>query len=114
MKKYRCKIELAADILSASLKCEKKTHIMNHCNLNFRQLNIYLNMLVASDLLSYDSAADSYVVTGEGKKFLRLFKVYKGLALATEKRLAVVKEKKSQLEQMCLERKTQTGTSDLE
>ena len=99
--KYRCKIELAADVLSASLDAKKKTHIMNHCNLNSKQLYSYLNMLIVSGLLSFDSALDSYAVTERGKTFLRLFRGYKEHLLEAEKKFRIVAEKKNQLEEMC-------------
>lgn len=98
--KYRCKIDLAADVLSASLQCQKKTHIMNHCNLNFKQLYVYLNMLLVSGLLSFNPLRDSYSVTALGEKFLELFKVYKQHLLQAEKKFAVVEEEKGLLEQM--------------
>ena len=99
--KYRCKIDLAADVLSASLGCEKKTHIMNHCNMNFKQLYVYLNMLTTSGLLSFNPLSDSYSATDQGKRFLEMFKIYKQHLLQFEKKLVIVKEKRNQLEQMC-------------
>ncbi len=99
--KYRCKIELAADVLSASLLAKKKTHIMNHCNLNFKQLYSYLNMLIFSGMLSFDSVRDAYSVTEKGKTFLRLYKSYKEHLIESEKRVKVVSEKKKQLQEMC-------------
>jgi predicted transcriptional regulator len=99
--KYRCKIDLAADVLFASLECEKKTHIMNHCNMNFKQLYVYLNMLTISGLLSFNPVSDSYSVTEHGKMFLKLFKIYKQHLLQFEKKLGIVREERSQLEQMC-------------
>ncbi len=98
--KYRCKIDLAADVLSASLQWQKKTHIMNHCNLNFKQLYVYLNMLLSSGLLSFDPLSDSYSVTTLGEKFLELFKVYKQHLSQAEKKFAAVKDERGQLEGM--------------
>src|SRR5512146_3277130 len=98
--KYRCKIDLAADVLSAALKCQKKTHIMYSCNVNFKQLYRYLNMLLKSKLLSFNHLTDSYAVTERGEKFLKLFQVYKEHLLQTEERLAIVRQEKGQLEKM--------------
>ncbi len=98
--KYRGKIELAADVLFASLECQKKTHIMNRCNVNFKQLYAYLNRLLASGLLSLDPLSDSYSVTELGEKFLQLFKVYRQHLLQAEKKFAAVREERDQLEQM--------------
>ncbi len=100
--KYRDKIELAAEMLSACLKAEKKTRVMNHCNLNFKQLYAYLNMLVGSGLMSFDAAVDSYSTTEKGKSFLRLFRSYKQCCLQSEKKIRTVKDKKRQLESMFL------------
>jgi len=99
--KYRCKIELAAEVLSASMEAKKKTHIMNHCNLNSKQLFSYLNMLIVSGLLSFDSVGDSYSVTERGRTFLRLFRGYKEHLLEAEKKLTIVSQKKIQLQAMC-------------
>ncbi len=99
--KYRCKIDLAADVLSASLKYQKKTHIMNHCNVNFKQLYMYLNMLTKSRLLSFNPMTDSYIVTEQGEKFLEMFKMYKQHLFQAERKLAVVREERGQLENMC-------------
>ena len=107
--KYRCKIELAADMLSACMKAEKKTRIMNHSYVNFKQLYSYLNMLVFSGLLSFDSASDSYSITDQGKKFLTLYKIYKQHLLESEKKLAVLKEKRNELDQMCSPSNVQLG-----
>ena len=100
--KYRCRIELAADLLTACLKAEKKTHIMNHGNINFKQLTFYLKMLLKSDLLSFEDASNSYVITKKGKKFLDLFNDYKQHANEHEKKLRIVNEKRNQLEHMFL------------
>jgi predicted transcriptional regulator len=99
--KYRCKIVLAAEVLSASLQAKKKTHIMNHCNLNSKQLYSYLNMLIVSGLLSFDSVLDLYTITEKGRTFLRLYKNYREHLLVTEKKVRIVTDKKKQLQDMC-------------
>ena len=100
--KYRCKVELAADVLLASLKGEKKTHIMNGGKLNSEQLKHYLKMMLDSEMLSFDSAGESYCITAKGKKFLRLYKSFHKVRLETEKLNLIVRENKCQLEEMCL------------
>ncbi len=99
--KYRCKVDLAAEVLSACLNAQKKTRIMNHSNLNSKQLYVYLNLLLGSDMLSFDATVDSYSITEKGRQFLGLFDVYRKLFAESEHKLAMVKERKLQLEQMC-------------
>ncbi len=99
--KYRCKIDLAADVLSAVLKVQKKTHIMYSCNMNCKQLYSYLSMLIKSGMLSFSPVTDCYAVTEQGEKFLELFKVYKEHFVQAEKKLAVVREERGQLDSMC-------------
>jgi predicted transcriptional regulator len=100
--KYRRRIELVAEVLAASLKGAKKTHIMNRGNLNFKMINYYLKALLSSGLLSFDSTNDLYFVTSKGKRFLFIFKEYKQHLGRVEKRLRIIEDKKGQLEQMCL------------
>jgi predicted transcriptional regulator len=100
--KYRCRIELAAEVLSASLKSEKKTRIMNYGNLNFKQLKSYLRMLLASGMLSFDSESESYSITEKGEDYLRLFESYREHLLEMEEKRQLVDEKKNVLEQMCI------------
>ena len=99
--RYRCKIELVADVLSASLKAEKKTRIMNYGNLNSKQLNSYLRMLILAGLLRFESVSDSYFITARGRLFLDIFTSYRQFLLESEEKLRVVKSKKIQLEHMC-------------
>jgi predicted transcriptional regulator len=106
--KYRCKIELAADLLLASLKCEKKTHIMNGGKLNSEQLKHYLKMMLDSGMLCFDPAGESYFITVKGKKFLKLYKSFLKVRLETEKLNLILRENKCQLEEMCLPNKIES------
>jgi predicted transcriptional regulator len=99
--KYRRRIELVAEVLTASLKGAKKTHIMNRGNLNFKMINYYLKTLLSSGLLSFDSTNDHYIATDKGKRFLAVFKEYQRNLGRVEAKLRIVEDKKSQLEQMC-------------
>jgi predicted transcriptional regulator len=65
----------------------KKTHIMYKCNLSFRQLHAYLNLLIDRRLLrklekKESSRQELYETTSKGKAFLQAYKNIKTL-LAT-------------------------------
>jgi predicted transcriptional regulator len=78
---HRGHFDIIADILNASLGGAKKTHLMYHCNLSFRQLKHYSHLLLSRGFLTM--ARDGgrinsglFEVTDKGKKFL---KAYRGL-----------------------------------
>lgn len=77
---HRGRFDIIADILGASLGGCKKTHLMYHCNLSFKQLKSYLHFLLSQGFLVHvqrnGSANESLEVTDKGRQFLR---VYKGL-----------------------------------
>jgi len=68
-------MDIIADILYAAVNDVRKTHIMYRCNLSFRQLEAYLDLLLDRGLLS--------AVSGEVQSNnMRLFKITdKGQAL---------------------------------
>jgi predicted transcriptional regulator len=99
--KYRGKLELVAEVLAASLKDAKKTHIMNRGNLNFKLVNSYLQLVLSCGLLTFDSENESYSVTEKGERFLVLFKSYRRHVRESEKKRRIVEDKEGQLEQMC-------------
>ncbi len=99
--KYRSRIDLAAEVLSATLRVGKKTRIMNLGNLNFKQLNDYMKMLIAAGLLTFNSESDTYSITERGRKFLVVFKSYRQHTTESEKKMGIVAARKFQLEQMC-------------
>ena len=99
--KHRHRLEILAEVLTVSLSGAKKTHIMNHSNLNFKLLNSYLRIVIGSGLLDFDSNKKSYFVTQKGKSFLTVFKEYKRHLTKIENRMRLVENKKDQLEQMC-------------
>jgi predicted transcriptional regulator len=83
----RSRIDIIADILGVSGEGAKKTHIMYRCNLSFRQLHAYLNLLVDRKLLrkvvrKESSRQELYETTPKGKAFLQAYKSIKAL-LAT-------------------------------
>jgi predicted transcriptional regulator len=76
-----------ANILHVSTGGAKKTHIMYRCNLSFRQLHAYLNLLTDRKLLrkvekKESSRLELYETTRKGKAFLQAYKSIKAL-LAT-------------------------------
>mgnify|MGYP000129569645 FL=1 len=81
---HRDSIDIVADILRASLGGAKKTQLMYHCNLSFRQLESYLNLLLDRDLLrcrTVESSRSSIIfeITEKGQEFLRSYKILKSL-----------------------------------
>jgi predicted transcriptional regulator len=78
---HRGHFDIIADILSASLEGAKKTHLMYHCNLSFKQLKHYSRLLLGMGFLRIAGDggrinSDIFEVTDKGKEFL---KAYKGL-----------------------------------
>ncbi len=73
-----------ADILDASVGGVKKTHLMYHCNLSFRQMKSYSHFLLDRGFLrrtEHDLRANDgcLAVTDKGKEFLRAYKGLKAL-----------------------------------
>jgi predicted transcriptional regulator len=84
---HRSRIDIIANILQVSNGGAKKTHIMYRCNLSFRQLHAYLNLLIDRKLLRKVEKKESlrqelYETTPRGKAFLQAYKSIKAL-LAT-------------------------------
>jgi predicted transcriptional regulator len=81
---HRGRMDIIADILDASRGGVKKTHLMNHCNLSFRQLKLYSHFLLKQGFLRVicqekDANNGSLEVTDKGKEFLRVYKGLKSL-----------------------------------
>lgn len=68
----RSRIEIMASILRKARRATKKTHIMNQCNLSFRQLQRYLRSMRTRGLLKREDNGSQTVfeITGKGQKFL--------------------------------------------
>lgn len=67
-----------ANILNMAADGTKKTQLMYRCNLSFKQMEIYLNLLTAKSLMSkriHDGADDVtiYETTAKGHSFLRIY-----------------------------------------
>jgi predicted transcriptional regulator len=78
---HRGRLDIIADILEASHRKVRKTHLMYHCNLSFKQLEHYLNFLVERKLLCSinDSKSDLFKITEKGERFLDAYKGLLGL-----------------------------------
>lgn len=81
---HRDSLDIVADILKASLGGAKKTQLMYHCNLSFRQLESYLKLLLEKNLLRYTVIEKSrssilFETTDKGQEFLRSYKFLKSL-----------------------------------
>lgn len=84
---HRSRVDIIANILHVSGEGAKKTHIMYQCNLSFRQLHAYLNLLIDRKLLrkverKESSRRELYETTSKGRAFLQAYKRIKKL-LAT-------------------------------
>ena len=68
---------------------ESKTHLMYKCNLSFRQVDRYLDLLVEKDLLEVvfgerrSKPRRFFVATGRGRSFLKAYHVLR--TVVTEK-----------------------------
>jgi predicted transcriptional regulator len=100
--KRRNRIDIIADMLSACLEGEKKTHIMNRCNLNSKLVNLYLKTIIHAGLLTFDAGNNTYSVTQKGKSFLDGFKDYKIHLNHAVDRMKTVRNKRNQLQELCL------------
>jgi predicted transcriptional regulator len=84
---HRSRIDIIANILTESDGGAKKTHIMYRCNLSFRQLHVYIDLLINRKLLrkvekKESSRQELYETTSKGKAFLQAYKSIKGLLAA--------------------------------
>ena len=70
-------MEIIYSILEASMDGVLKTHIMFKCNLNSRQLQIYVQFLVDKGLLARQRVPPSpkveYKTTEQGRKYLQAY-----------------------------------------
>ncbi len=74
----RDKLDILARILEITLTPCKKTHILYKANLNYYQLNRYLNELLDLGLVKeVRTPYSGYVITEKGKDFLSIMKNHK-------------------------------------
>jgi predicted transcriptional regulator len=81
---HRGRLDIIADILNASLGGTKKTHLMYHCNLSFKQMKSYSHFLLKQGFLRAVSDGNgsndaTFEITSKGKEFLRAYKGLKSL-----------------------------------
>ena len=79
-------IDIMASILSEALKGAKKTHIMYRCNLSYRQLEVYLRLLLGMGLLASPSGKDDsnsclFRTTAKGREFLEAYNTLRALTV---------------------------------
>ena len=76
-------IDIIANILTEAKEDTLKTHIMYRCNLSYRQLEIYLSLLLEMELLERQSNEESskqyFKITSKGSKFINAYKNLKAL-----------------------------------
>lgn len=76
-RRYRSRIEIAADILDIAREGSRKTRIMYMGNLSFDLLEKYLTMLTKFNMVELRNIAQgekTYVATEKGRKFLEDFR----------------------------------------
>jgi len=68
-------MRIIADILSQAQRPTKKMHIMHKCNLSFKQLIQYLNLLKKRGLIRGKTGTGTiiYQTTSNGEEFLRRY-----------------------------------------
>jgi len=85
---HRSQIDIIADVLRVTAGGAKKTQIMYSCNLSFRQLGAYLNLLLDRGLLRKISEDEEgkdprfFKTTNKGQNLLRAYDRLKALITA--------------------------------
>lgn len=75
---HRGRFDIMANILSISTNGAKKTQLMYKCNMSFRQLEVYLTLLIEKNLLNkrvHNGSKDIivYEITNKGYSFLQVY-----------------------------------------
>jgi predicted transcriptional regulator len=73
---HRGNFAIIADILGASHGGVRKTYLMYHCNLSFKQMKSYSRFLVNTGLLQVDQGNGDgglFEVTDKGRNFLKAY-----------------------------------------
>lgn len=82
---HRGNFDIIADILDASCGGAKKTNLMYHCNLSFKQLKTYSRFLIGNGMLNLKtphakgSNNVTFEATAKGREFLRAYRGLKAL-----------------------------------
>ena len=75
----RSRMDIMASILKEAKDPSRKTRIMYRCNLSFRQLKVYLKLLVGEGFLKVipikesKTVAEAFQITGKGRSFLKAY-----------------------------------------
>jgi len=75
----RGRIDIIASILREADNGSKKTRIMYRCNLSFRQMKVYLNLLVEKNLLEVaafeegSAKVEVFKTTDDGRSFVKVY-----------------------------------------
>jgi len=85
-------MEIMANILNEAYGGAKKTRIMYRCNLSFKQLNTYLDLLIEMKLLKLTFAKTEtnedlrqYETTRKGQAFIKAYEDLSYLMVANSK-----------------------------
>lgn len=73
----RSNIDIIANILSEARRGSRKTGIMYRCNLSYKQLEVYLKLLLSMEFLV--SRSNLFITTAKGLKFLEAYRALKEL-----------------------------------
>jgi len=85
---HRSRTDIIADILYAAVDDVIKTHIMHRCNLSFRQLEAYLDLLLDRGLLTtvsgevQSSNTRLFKITDKGQALLQAYQSLRALLTA--------------------------------
>lgn len=72
----RSSLDIIADMLRATHCGIKKTHLMNHCNMSYTQLEHYLCLILKRRLLMVENDGPNLLfrISDKGKNFLKSYK----------------------------------------
>jgi predicted transcriptional regulator len=84
---HRGRLDIMANILNMANNGAKKTQLMYKCNLSFKQLELYVNLLVTKKLLTkhiHNGTRDIilYETTTKGHSFLQVYRTLNALLSA--------------------------------
>jgi len=73
-------MDIVASVLNEAIGGTKKTHIMYKCNLSFKQLQVYMDLLIDRGLLKTvvekggDNDREVFETTAKGEAFLNAYR----------------------------------------
>jgi len=98
--KYRSRIEIIADLLSAVRSKSKKTHIMYESNLSYNLLMQYLNLLLKIGLIRKNNDGN-YEISRRGQRFLEECRAFLEKERLIKEYTRTVMEIRGKLEELC-------------